>query len=174
MFGTLEQAGDGRWKVRFTRHLDHPVEKVWRAITEPEHLAAWFPGTMEGERRAGAPLTFHFPAPAEPMAGEMVVFDPPRCMELRWGVDVLRFELSPAGAGTQLVVTDTLEELGKAARDAAGWHECLELLRHEVADEPRSFELGDVWTDVHPQYQARFGPDASTIGPPEGHPVTEG
>jgi len=41
--GTLEEAGGGRWRLRFTRTLDHPPEKVWRAITEPEHLRAWFP-----------------------------------------------------------------------------------------------------------------------------------
>ena len=37
--GTLEDLG-GRWRLRFTRELAHPQEKVWRAITEPEHLQA--------------------------------------------------------------------------------------------------------------------------------------
>ena len=37
MEGTLEDAG-GRWRLRFTRPLAHPPGKVWRAITEPEHL----------------------------------------------------------------------------------------------------------------------------------------
>ena len=40
--GRLEQLEDGRWRLRFTRTLEHPPEKVWRAITEPEHLAHWF------------------------------------------------------------------------------------------------------------------------------------
>ena len=35
-----------------------PREKVWRAVTEPEHLAAWYPQEIVGERRAGAPLRF--------------------------------------------------------------------------------------------------------------------
>ena len=42
MYGELEQLNDGRWRLRFTRALAHPPEKVWRAITEPEHLASWF------------------------------------------------------------------------------------------------------------------------------------
>ena len=29
------------------------------------------------------------------------------------------------------------------------------------------------WRDVAPRYRERFGPEASTIGPPEGHPVVE-
>ena len=48
MYGELEQRSDGRWRLRFTRALAHPPEKVWRAITEPEHLAQWFPTTIEG------------------------------------------------------------------------------------------------------------------------------
>ena len=174
MFGTLEQSDDGRWQVRFTRRLPHPIEKVWRAVTQPEHLAAWFPCTIDGERRAGAALTFRFDGDAEPMSGEMVVFDPPRCMELRWGADVLRLELRPVPEGTELQLIDTLEELGKAARDAAGWHECLDRLTHAVAGEPVPFELGAVWTETHPHYQERFGPEASTIGPPAGHAAAEG
>ena len=37
--GKLESTG-GRWQLRFTRELAHPQEKVWRAITEPEHMRA--------------------------------------------------------------------------------------------------------------------------------------
>jgi DNA-binding transcriptional ArsR family regulator len=40
--GTLTRQGD-RWTLRFTRRLARPREKVWRAVTEPEHLAVWFP-----------------------------------------------------------------------------------------------------------------------------------
>src|SRR3954454_20095057 len=55
--GTLAEH-EGEWQVRFERRLRHPLEKVWRAVTEPEHMQAWFPDEMEGERRAGAPLKF--------------------------------------------------------------------------------------------------------------------
>jgi hypothetical protein len=37
--GTLEQV-DGRPALRFTRRLSHPVERVWRAVTTYEDLAA--------------------------------------------------------------------------------------------------------------------------------------
>ena len=40
--GTLARQGD-RWTLSFTRKLSHPREKVWRAVTEPEHLAVWYP-----------------------------------------------------------------------------------------------------------------------------------
>ena len=42
MTGTLESAENG-YRLRFERRLDHSPERVWRAITEPEELAHWFP-----------------------------------------------------------------------------------------------------------------------------------
>src|SRR5690349_19150882 len=90
-YGTREQGRDGRWKLRFERRLIHPQEKVWRAITEPEHLEAWFPTTVEGERAAGARLRFSFPGgQAEPMDGVMLAYDPMSLLELQWGPDIIR------------------------------------------------------------------------------------
>jgi uncharacterized protein YndB with AHSA1/START domain len=43
MNGSLETV-DNRPALRFERHLDHAVERVWRAITEPEELRRWYPG----------------------------------------------------------------------------------------------------------------------------------
>ena len=75
MYADLEPlAGQKSWRLRFTRIFPHPQEKVWRAITEPEHLAAWFPTTVDGERKAGARL---------------IAFD--------WGGDVVRIELEAVG-----------------------------------------------------------------------------
>ena len=53
MHGELSQQ-EGRYQLRFERRLPHPPEKVWRALTEPHHLEAWFPAAIEGERAAGA------------------------------------------------------------------------------------------------------------------------
>ena len=72
MQGQLERI-DGRWQLRFTRKLAHPPEKVWRALTELEHLAAWFPTDIEGERAPGAELRFVFRNGEGPtIAGKMI------------------------------------------------------------------------------------------------------
>lgn len=34
------------------RLYPHPLDRVWRAVTAAEHLAAWFPGAPEFELRA--------------------------------------------------------------------------------------------------------------------------
>src|SRR5437899_12989582 len=100
MYGTVQQLDDGRWQLCFTRTLPHPPEKVWRAVTEPEHLAHWFPTTIEGERAAGAPLRFSFRDNwLEPFDGEMLAYEPPRLVEFTWGPAVLRIELEPSDGG---------------------------------------------------------------------------
>jgi uncharacterized protein YndB with AHSA1/START domain len=165
--GSLQEH-DGRWQVRFTRALPPPPEKVWQAITEPEHLRAWFPTTVDGERAAGAVLRFTFPDGEGPdFDGEMLTYEPPSLLEFRWGDDVLRFELRPEGTGTLLTLVDAISELGRAARDGAGWHSCLDLLECAIADEEPSFDTTKRWSEVHPRYVETMGPEASTIGPPE-------
>jgi uncharacterized protein YndB with AHSA1/START domain len=174
--GELVQV-DGGWQLRFVRTLQHPREKVWRAITEPEHMRAWFPDEMHGERAVGASL--HFQSrdmpDAESFDGQMVVFDPPSVMEFTWGTDRLRFELvANAAGGTVLTLTDTIDELGKAARDGAGWHACLDLLEVSLAGDQPAWTAADRWNDVHPGYVERFGAAASTIGPPQEWVEAEG
>ncbi len=167
MLGELHRAGD-RWQLRFTRRLAHAPGKVWRALTEPDHLATWFPSTIDGERTAGAELRFRFPesAATEPIGGRMLAFDPPRLMEFSWGGDILRFELEPDGEGTRLTLTDTFDDVGKAARDAAGWHECLDILGVSLDGASRR-TLGARWPELNHQYAEAFGPEATTVGPPK-------
>ena len=165
--GTLERDGD-MGVLRYRRHLSHSRPKVWRALSEAEQLAGWFPTTIDGPMTAGAPLSFGFREVAiDPMAGEMLVFDPPSVMELRWGDDTLRFELHEEGENTVLDLTVTFPEFGKAARDGAGWHVCLDHLAQVVAGMRASEPEDDRWRAVHPHYVDAFGPEASSIGPPK-------
>ena len=165
-FGSLERVGDAS-VLRFRRRLAHPPQRVWTALTDDEHLVGWFPTTIEGERQPGAPLRFSFRrSEGEPFDGEMLVFEPPSVMELRWADDILRFELEPDGSGCLLSLTATFRGHGKAARDAAGWHVCMEQLAHVVDGTALPWEPPDRWRAVHPGYVARLGPEASRVGPP--------
>jgi uncharacterized protein YndB with AHSA1/START domain len=167
MNGDLERAGDG-WRLRFTRPLAHPAEKVWRAITQPEHLEAWFPTRILGEWTAGAPLRFEFPNGEYPgFDGEVLACEPPSLLEFRWGTDTIRLEISPRDGGCTLALIDSIDELGKAARDGAGWHVCLEALEHDLDGTAQAAAPGEDWERVHAGYVGKFGPEAATIGPPE-------
>lgn len=125
---------DGHPVLRFERRFDHPPEKVWQAITDPAELARWFPARVETELRVGAPMRFVFedgPVDQTP-AGEILELEPPRVFTYRWGEDVLRWQIVPDGAGCVLLFSHALSEAqggaAAAARNAAGWDECLAML----------------------------------------------
>jgi uncharacterized protein YndB with AHSA1/START domain len=163
--GTLHTE-NGLFVLRFERHLAHPAGKVWHALTDAGALRHWFPQDVTADLRPGGKMLFSFRngEGIPPFDGEVLEFDPPRVFAFRWGTDLLRWELQPTDDGCLLIFTDTLTEGGKAARDGAGWHVCLEALQawiDGIGPPP-----ADRWQQVHPGYVERFGPEAATIGPP--------
>jgi uncharacterized protein YndB with AHSA1/START domain len=149
--------------LRFERRFAHPVEKVWRAVSEPAELAHWFPCRVEaGELRVGAKLHFVFPEEVGiEMDGEVTAFEPPRLLAFTWGEDELRFELEPHGdGGTLLRFTDVIAEQDKAARDAAGWDVCLARLDQRLAGEATG---APEWRAFYEEYER--------LGFPTGAPV---
>lgn len=148
--------------LRFKRRLAHPPAKVWRAITDPAELTAWFPAAVEAELRPGAPMRFTFPDEDimnGTWDGEVLEVDPPKVFMFRWNVDVLRFELIPDGDGCLLVFTQSVGGgwVGKlgAGRTAAGWDTCLDALAAgldgETAQEPTE------WLTPMEHYIEKFG-----------------
>ena len=92
----------------------------------------------------------------------------PKLLEFLWGTDTVRFDIDPSDGGCTLTLTDFIDELGKAARDGAGWHTCLDFLEAALDGAAPGFTTGERWQAVHPGYTEAFGPEASTIGPPPG------
>ena len=148
--------------VRLERRLADPPDVVWRALTERERLRAWFPSDVIGEWEVGAPLRFPFPPEVIDMTltGEVLEVDAARRLAFTWGEETLRFELSPDGDGTRLVLIDELPA-AHAARNAAGWDTCLDRLAGLAPDE-------DAWQPRFERYAAEFAP---ALGPQEGPPA---
>ena len=59
MNATLDTV-NGQPTLRFERRLRHAPEKVWKALTDPAELTAWFPQDLEGTFAPGAKLRFVF------------------------------------------------------------------------------------------------------------------
>jgi uncharacterized protein YndB with AHSA1/START domain len=162
---TLDTTGP-KPAVRLERYLPDPPPVVWQAITERGQLKAWFPCDVivEGGRwEVGAAITFPFPPEAMDLTltGTVLAVDEPKLLSYTWGEDeILRFELYPEGDGTRLVLTDQLRA-GWAARNAAGWENCLDTLAG-LSPEP------DAWRRRFDAYSAAFEP---VIGPQEGPPA---
>lgn len=163
--GTYE-AIDAAPTLRFERDLRHPVAKVWRAITDPAQLAHWFPGTVTLDLRVGGELRF-----AEgdmTFEGEVTALEPQRRFAFAWGGDQLDFELEPTddGAGCRLRLTVVLSETVKAARDAAGWHVCLDRLAQLLdgtPGPPPSPEATAEWRRRYAEYEQRGLPTGAWV-----------
>jgi len=159
------QEDQGRTVLRFERALDHPPDRVWRYLTEAGELRGWHPSPFELEPRVGGAVRYLPPDGAMFGEGEVTEYDPPRVLAHTWGDDHLRWELEPRGDGCLLVLTHSFDDHFKAARDAAGWHVCLDGLAARLAgDEPGA---GD-WKDLNRAYQERFAIPPEKATPPPG------
>jgi uncharacterized protein YndB with AHSA1/START domain len=165
MHGTFVTIDD-RPALTFERRLAHPVERVWRAVTDPAELGHWFPSAVRGELAPGGTLTFDFPGGDMTLEGEVVELEPPRRFAFTFGDDVLRIELEAAGEGCLLRFTCLFDDAQRAARDAAGWHVCLDLLETHLAgaatDAPGS-EPTPEWRELYEGYQRRGLPAGAPI-----------
>ncbi|UBU18638.1 SRPBCC domain-containing protein [Nonomuraea gerenzanensis] len=147
---TLTLHPDGRTTLTLQRRLPHPPDKVWRAITRPEHLAAWFPAdvTIDGDR-----ISYGFGPD-----GHITDNDPPRTFAHTWGDDELRWHLTPDGDGTLLTFTHTFTDRHGAASFAAGWHTCIQALAAHLDQ-----RLSHLPTDPDPAHSARLHEDYIAI-----------
>jgi hypothetical protein len=129
----------GRPALRIERRLDHSVERVWRAVTDPEELRHWFP-------------------PGEEL--QVTESDPPRLLVGSWYGDILRFELRREGEGCLLLFRHEFADRAKAARDAAGWDTCFLRFDALLGGAPLSAsESLERWPELHERYAERFGVD---------------
>jgi uncharacterized protein YndB with AHSA1/START domain len=116
---------DGKPAVRFERNYPYPIDRLWRAITEPKELARWFPSGVAHEGKVGGTITFDGDPYSDPSAGTILAFVRPRAVSFTWGEDVLHFTLEAVGEHCRLVLINVLAEAEAAARNAAGWTICL-------------------------------------------------
>ncbi|MFL6054792.1 MAG: SRPBCC family protein, partial [Actinoallomurus sp.] len=156
---TLETA-HGRSVLRFERRLAHPVQKVWRALTDPAHLGHWFPSKVEEiDLRPGGKIRFQQEHEALPLgSGEITELDPPHVLAFTWYEDPLRWELRPDGDGCVLVFTHTFSDRPMAGSFAAGWEACFSALDSALADTPSGLQpVPDDYAGRHDAYAEAFG-----------------
>ncbi|WP_400995018.1 SRPBCC domain-containing protein [Agromyces sp. GXQ0307] len=106
---------EGTFTVRRTIRIAASIEKVWAAVTEPEHISRWFGRTVLEGTGVGAEGTMTFEGYGDvPIRVEAM--DAPRSITYRWGNDdalghlpdrvdeatstVFTFTLVPVAAGT--------------------------------------------------------------------------
>lgn len=166
---TTHTTDDGRLALRFERHLAHPPEKVWRALTETDELARWFAAVVDRDISAGATVRFTMTDEAKrrmgvPAAegslgsGTVRTADPPTLLEYTWGEEMLRWELTPdAEGGCHLVFTDTFPGPGTDGGDLAvtcgSWDAAFEVLEAVLDDRVPERSAWDRFEDLADAYR---------------------
>lgn len=161
----VKKDGD-RWTLVLVRDLRHAPAKVWKALTEPEHLRAWAPFDADGSL-AAAGTTVKLTtvgAPSAPVSETQIKrAEAPRLLEYNWGGQDIRWELEPVGAGgTRLTLWHNIDRRF-ISMGAAGWHICLDVLDRSLAGQPIGRMVGPEvmkfggWQRLNAEYAQQFG-----------------
>ena len=119
---------DGRPAVRFERVYPHPLDRVWRAVTDPAEMRHWFPSpevSIDRPARAARSRSPATPTPPTQDHTKVLAWEPPHRFSFEWEDDELHFTLSEHDDGCRLELVNILSTDGAAARNAAGWEICL-------------------------------------------------
>lgn len=146
--------------VRVVREFAHPIDRVWRAVTSPEHLVRWFPSEVEIDLVPGSEIQFgSFEGDAA--HGQVLEVDPPHHLAFSWDTDRLAFDLRSNGSGTTFVLTHFFDDRAGAASFATGWEICLTALSDLLAGNPP--QRSGRGTDRHEELVTRFGLDLPLV-----------
>jgi uncharacterized protein YndB with AHSA1/START domain len=130
--------------------VGQPIQRVWRALTEAEHLAVWFGDSAEIDLRAGGGIRVGWSEYDSQVDGVVEEVDPPNRFAFSWSPHAtpdgrtwstkVVFDLEEADSETTVTVVESgfaalpdeiYEE--RLASNSGGWD-------HELADLQRMLE----------------------------------
>ena len=161
------------WELVVVRELRHSPEKVWLAITDPEHLREWAPFDADKNlSTAGASVKLTTVNSPQPFITETRIMraDAPHFLEYMWGANPMRWELEPIPGGTRLTLSTAINR-NFISMGAAGWHVCFDVLDHLLAGNPIGRLVGTDtmkfagWQRLTNEYAQMFG-----LEPPKRFP----
>jgi len=90
-----------RWTMEYVRTYPHPIERVWRAITDPAELARWFIPPTTWNLAVGGDYRFH----NDGFSGKVAAFEPPTLLRFDNAAGdggYFEYQLEPAAGGTRM------------------------------------------------------------------------
>jgi uncharacterized protein YndB with AHSA1/START domain len=156
-----------KWTLILVRELRHSPERVWQAITEPEHLREWAPFVVDGSLgKVGSTVNLTWVGRPTPIATKVTRADAPRLLEF----GDIRWELEASGVGTRLTLWHSIDRRF-VSWGAAGWHISLDVLGRWLAGEPTEriagpdAMLSSGWQELTREYARQFGAPAPNWPP---------
>jgi uncharacterized protein YndB with AHSA1/START domain len=137
--------GDGEYAtLTFRRTYRHSPEHVWDAIATPEGLRGWLACTyVQIEGRIGGRIELVSGPAGYESTGKILAWEPPRVLEYEWNVApvpemprgeqaIFRYELTPDGDSTHVVVTCRRISRQTAGGFLPGMHAFLDRLEAQL------------------------------------------
>ena len=166
MRGTLHQAPNGQFAIRFVRQVVQAPGHIWPFITTPDGLRSWlFPAPVDLSGPAGTDVSFVFPENRAPtQSGRIIASNYPSLLEFTWGDEIIRWDLTPTPQGdTKLVFTNIFPDRDSAAPLAAGWHAALDVLEARLAGREVDWDAWDRAESLTATYDQSFA--ATSVAP---------
>jgi uncharacterized protein YndB with AHSA1/START domain len=129
---------NGRHILRMERQFAHGPDKVWRAITEPAELSAWWPLKIDDlPLKQGAALHF-YDDEGNTEDGTITALQVGKVLAFagKNGEHEVRFELTTHERGCLLIFTHAFPADQPPAQHATGWHLCFEALEAKLDGKP--------------------------------------
>ncbi len=153
----VRKDGD-KWTLILVRELRHSPERVWRALTDPEHLREWAPFVADGRLdTVGATVNLTWVGASGPIATTVTRAEAPDLLEY----GEIRWELEDLSGGTRLTLWHSIDRRF-ISWGAAGWHICLDVLGLLLAGDPvgritgaEAMKLKD-WQRLTGEYAKQF------------------
>ena len=147
------------WTLILVRDLRHSPEKVWQALTQPEHLSQWAPFEADGNlARVGATVKLTWVGTGRVSVTTVTQADRPHVLEFH----DIRWELEPSPLGTRLTLWHSIDR-HYISWGAAGWHICFDVLDSLLAGKPigriagpNAMHLSE-WKRLTAEYAKQFG-----------------
>lgn len=127
----------------YVSYIRTTPEELWAALTTPDFTKKFFFGMyFDTDWKAGAPWKLAFPDGRLADSGEIVAFDPPRQIVMKWrneqqpeitaeGYALCTMLLEPQGSAVKLTVSHVMERVGSKLIQgvSGGWQRILSNLK---------------------------------------------
>lgn len=148
----------GRQVLSYQRMLNHSLERVWSAISDPQEVRRWARASWDFEPWIGGKMSLILGGEDDPDRvedeGTVSAYDPPKVLEFRipyystngpeTGEHILRWELEPDRSGTLLRFSDVFAPGQRVPNAiASGWHFMLDRLEEDLAGAGPNWENRD-------------------------------
>jgi len=156
----VRKDAEDKWTLILVRELRHAPEKVWQALTDPDHLREWAP--YDVDRSLGTPgrVKLTWVGTAAPIDTQVTLADPPHILEF----GDTRWELEPSDTGTRLTLWHKIDRRF-ITWGAAGWQIAFDVLDRLLDGRPIGRIAGPDamnfgWKRLVDEYSQQFGTEA--------------